>query len=168
MENAAIMKKLWKFWSALMKLTEYIVVYQLGVLCLVLLYQVISRYVFNRPLVWSEEMALYLLTWVTFLGLPYAIHKRTHVRMTSLEILFPETVRKWILTLMDIAFGIACVAAFLPSMEYFMTMSGVYSPGMRLNYGFVYVCIPIGFVLAILSLVADIGRLWMKDMAQDI
>ncbi|MDR3231406.1 MAG: TRAP transporter small permease [Synergistaceae bacterium] len=162
------MKKLEKFWSALMKLTERVVVFQLGALCLVLLYQVISRYVFNKPLIWSEEMALYLLTWVTFIGLPYAIHRRAHVRMTSLEVFLPRNARKWTLTLMDVVFGVACAAAFMPSVEYFMTMTGSHSPGMRLNYGFVYVCMPAGFTLTILSLVVDIGRLWTGDIPGDI
>ncbi|GHV37901.1 hypothetical protein FACS1894187_15820 [Synergistales bacterium] len=161
------MKKLYKIWPVLMKLTEYAVVYQLGALCLVLLYQVVSRYVFNKPLVWSEEAALYLLVWITFLGLSYGIHKRTHVRMTTLEALFPENMRKWTITLMDIAFGIACVMTFLPSVEYFIRMSGVRSPGMRLNYGIVYVCVPIGFTLAILSIIVDIGRLWTGDVPKN-
>jgi TRAP-type C4-dicarboxylate transport system permease small subunit len=158
------MEKLKKLWSALISVTEHIIVYQLGLLCLVLLYQVISRYVFNKPLIWSEEMAIYLMTWITFIGLSYAIHKRTHVRMTSLEILFPKAVRKWVLILMDIAFGGACVISFMPSVEYFRQMYGVHSPGMGIDYGLVYVCIPIGLVLALVCLLVDIGRLWTGDL----
>ncbi len=40
--------------------------------------QVFCRYVLNHSLFWSEELARYLLVWLTFLGATVAYHRRAH------------------------------------------------------------------------------------------
>ncbi len=40
--------------------------------------QVFCRYVLNHSLFWSEELARYLLVWLTFLGATVAYHRRVH------------------------------------------------------------------------------------------
>ena len=40
--------------------------------------QVFCRYVLNQSLFWSEELARYLLVWMTFLGASVAFHRRVH------------------------------------------------------------------------------------------
>ena len=40
--------------------------------------QVFCRYVLNHSLFWSEELARYLLVWMTFLGASVAFHRRVH------------------------------------------------------------------------------------------
>ena len=41
----------------------------LGVLALLMFSQVISRYVFNYSIIWSEEFPRILLVWIVFFGL---------------------------------------------------------------------------------------------------
>ena len=40
--------------------------------------QVFARYVLNHSLFWSEELARYLLVWLTFLGATVAYHRGVH------------------------------------------------------------------------------------------
>ena len=40
--------------------------------------QVFCRYVLNHSLFWSEELARYLLVWLTFLGATVAYHRSMH------------------------------------------------------------------------------------------
>jgi tripartite ATP-independent transporter DctM subunit len=44
---------------------------------------VISRYVFDRPLVWSDELASTLFLWLAMLGAVIAFHRDEHMRMTA-------------------------------------------------------------------------------------
>ena len=44
---------------------------------------VISRYVFDRPLVWSDELASILFLWLAMLGAVIAFRRDEHMRMTA-------------------------------------------------------------------------------------
>src|SRR3977135_690819 len=48
---------------------------------LVLLAGVISRYVFNRPLTWSDELASILFLWLAMLGAVIALRRAEHMRL---------------------------------------------------------------------------------------
>jgi TRAP-type C4-dicarboxylate transport system permease small subunit len=50
-------------------------------MCIVMLVQIISRYLFNAPLTWPEETARYLFIWVVFLGAAVAFKARAHLGM---------------------------------------------------------------------------------------
>jgi TRAP-type C4-dicarboxylate transport system permease small subunit len=60
----------------------------LGVLVLamtgVTLGQVVSRYVFGAPLIWSEEAARYLFVWVSMIGAALAARQGAHYALTAL------------------------------------------------------------------------------------
>src|SRR5207237_3055853 len=43
--------------------------------------QVVLRYVFDRPLVWSDELARYLFVWCAFLGWSVAARRRSPLAM---------------------------------------------------------------------------------------
>lgn len=46
---------------------------------LCVLVQVVLRYGFDRPLVWSDELARYLFVWCAFLGWIVAARRRSHL-----------------------------------------------------------------------------------------
>jgi TRAP-type C4-dicarboxylate transport system permease small subunit len=47
--------------------------------------QVILRYGFDRPLVWSDELARYLFVWCAFLGWMIAARRRSHLVVNLFE-----------------------------------------------------------------------------------
>jgi len=49
---------------------------------LCVLVQVIMRYGFDRPFVWSDELARYLFVWCAFLGWIVAARRRSHLTIT--------------------------------------------------------------------------------------
>src|SRR5215831_21040910 len=51
---------------------------------LVLLIGVISRFVFNHPLTWSDELASIMFLWLAMLGSVIALRRGQHMRMTAL------------------------------------------------------------------------------------
>lgn len=46
--------------------------------------QVVARYAFNEPLIWSEEAARYLFVWVSLLGAALATREGTHYVLDAL------------------------------------------------------------------------------------
>ena len=53
--------------------------------------QVFSRYILNHSLFWSEELARYLLVWLTFIGATVAYHRNMH---PGVDFLFKRLDRK--------------------------------------------------------------------------
>jgi TRAP-type C4-dicarboxylate transport system permease small subunit len=60
---------------------------------LVLLAQVIMRYVFGQALSWSEELALACFTWSMLLAIALGVHNSVHVRMDLLIDRLPDSWR---------------------------------------------------------------------------
>lgn len=75
---------------------------------LVLLAGVVARYGFNRPLMWSDEVASLLFLWLAMLGSVVALHRSEHMRMTAVVKALPEGWGSFVET---IALGV--MASFL-------------------------------------------------------
>jgi TRAP-type C4-dicarboxylate transport system permease small subunit len=56
--------------------------------------QVFSRYVLNYSLFWSEELARYMLVWLTFLGASVAYRRQAHPGMDVLHARMPPSLRR--------------------------------------------------------------------------
>ncbi|HBY56528.1 MAG TPA: TRAP transporter small permease [Candidatus Atribacteria bacterium] len=48
---------------------------------ILILFEVISRYVFKSPTVWSQEISIYLFIWSMFAGAAYTLQKGKHVHI---------------------------------------------------------------------------------------
>lgn len=56
--------------------------------------QIVTRYVFNNPLGWTEEIARYLLVLLTFIGAPIAVRNNSNVSLDFILTSAPLPVRK--------------------------------------------------------------------------
>jgi TRAP-type C4-dicarboxylate transport system permease small subunit len=59
----------------------------------------------GRPVVWTDELAQYLLVWLGFVGFILASRRGSHIRVTVLLDRFPERLRK----LLEVAIRLAIV-----------------------------------------------------------
>ncbi|WP_180994206.1 TRAP transporter small permease [Bacillus sp. Marseille-P3661] len=55
-----------------------------GALCLVLILGVSARYIFNAPIVFADEVSMFLLAWATFLGASLSVRRNDMVAVTFL------------------------------------------------------------------------------------
>lgn len=56
----------------------------LGILALSVFYEVISRYVFNHPTIWANEISTYLLQFLVFFTMGFLLIEGEHIRVTFL------------------------------------------------------------------------------------
>src|SRR3954466_10691578 len=57
---------------------------------------VVSRYVFNKPLTWSDELASILFLWLAMLGAVIALRRGDHMRLTTIVNLLRPQWRVWV------------------------------------------------------------------------
>jgi tripartite ATP-independent transporter DctM subunit len=69
--------------SSLGAFVEIVAAGLVGAEILILFAGVVSRYVFDRPLVWSDELASTLFLWLAMLGAVIAFRRDEHMRMTA-------------------------------------------------------------------------------------
>ena len=63
-------------------------------LVLVMFYEVVSRYVFERPTLWANELSLWMASFLFLLAGLYAMQQRSHIRIYIIYDLFPFWMKK--------------------------------------------------------------------------
>jgi tripartite ATP-independent transporter DctM subunit len=132
---------------------------------LVLLTGVVSRFVFNHPLTWSDELASIMFLWLAMLGAAIAQRRGQHMRMTALVGMCSGRVRGAVE-----AAGAAAPALFLllilvPSYNFAEDQTFVHTPALGLNDAFRAAALPVGVVLMLMaSLVRSTDRGWRDLM----
>ncbi|EFC91644.1 MULTISPECIES: TRAP transporter small permease subunit [Dethiosulfovibrio] len=56
------------------------------VMGLILFYEVVRRYFFNSPTIWTQEVSVYIFMWCMFGGASYALQKGKHVNIDLLTV----------------------------------------------------------------------------------
>lgn len=88
------MPKVKKYLGYVVKIEKYICSLLLVVMLIICFVAVVMRYMFDKPLVWSEEVILTLLIWFGFLCISIGIFGDSHIAIESVYKLFPSGVRK--------------------------------------------------------------------------
>ncbi|MEN8139228.1 MAG: TRAP transporter small permease [Bacteroidota bacterium] len=128
------------------KILERLLVALLSILVLDVLWQVASRYLLSSPSNFTDELAGFLLIWVTLLGAAYATGKKQHLALSLLSTkLSFETNKK--LNLLIYGITIVFVVAV-------MIVGGIWLIYTRFHLGQISAVlqIPIGYVYMILPL----------------
>ena len=74
------------------------------IMTLIIVVQVLLRYFFNSPLPWPEEVAVYLMLWMSYLCLPYLVYSNQNVSITFLPDYFKGTKVQYILEIIYVMF----------------------------------------------------------------
>lgn len=65
-----------------------------AILVAVMFYEVVVRYVFERPTLWANELSLWMAGFVFLLSGLYAMQQRSHIRIYIIYDMFPRTVQR--------------------------------------------------------------------------
>lgn len=121
--------------------------------------QVISRFILEHPLAWSEELSRYVMIWITFLGASLAIEKKAHPMIEIFAGYLPGRAKQ-----MAQIIAMLFSSVFYSMLIYFggqfaVRSFGQLTPAMGLPIGYVYLIIPISGVLLLISAVAEIEKI---------
>lgn len=143
--------------KVLQKIEENFLITCLSVMGIILTIQILLRYFFNAPISWAEELARYLQIWITFIGIGYGFRKSSHIALTLIKDKLPLKIAIIVSIINNIIMIFSCGVVIYIS-PIFLTQQNKLSSAMHVSMQLVYCVIPIGFVIAIIYLVADILR----------
>ncbi len=131
---------------------------------LILFAGVISRYVFNAPLTWSDELASILFLWLAMLGAVIALRRDEHMRLTTFLGLMGPRRRAWVETLGVVVVLVFALLMLEPAYEHFLDQWVVTTPALDWHDGVRVAAIGVGCVLL---LVIALARLAERASLQD-
>jgi TRAP-type C4-dicarboxylate transport system permease small subunit len=132
-----------------------------GVVIVVVLLQVFCRYVLGSALGWAEELSVYLLVWMVFLGAAAAAQDRSHIRVDVFVDLLPLRFRMIFRVMADLLQAVFMVVMVWLGFRMVGVMSGTQSPALHLPVGYVtYAALPLTFLAGIFYTVRDVHRAW--------
>ena len=85
-----------RFADRFTRTVEQTVAYALVLAVLVNFANVVARYVFRRPILGADELQVFLMVWMTFLGVVVVTWRRMHLRMDLLSERLPAGGRRWL------------------------------------------------------------------------
>jgi TRAP-type transport system small permease protein len=142
----------------LLKVATWAVIAAMGVIALVIPYEVFGRYVLNRMPVWSGELAVFSLAWASMMGAAVGLRRGYQVGMLAvLEKLPPRAAR------MVQGVGYLFMLVFLTVMLYHGAAQALVnwrqiSPGMEVRMFYPYLALPLGFGLMLSLTLEDLLR----------
>jgi TRAP-type C4-dicarboxylate transport system permease small subunit len=137
---------------------EYILSTLLMSIGIVMLIQVILRYVFKSPLSWAEEVCRYMFVWSAFMSIGYCFKKEKVLIVDALYVKFPKALKN----IMDIISAILTLIFFSflfirsISIVQAIASSGQVSSALGIPMKYVYMAAPVGLGIGVLRYLQSI------------
>lgn len=119
---------------------------------LLLFVNVVLRYVFLMPISWAEEVSLYLLVWIVFVGASVAIRTRGHIAVDLLPMVLPAALRRVLMIFVGfVTLGFLAVFFYYSGLHTLRVYnSGQVTPVMQAPMWLTYFAMPFGSALMFL------------------
>ncbi len=127
----------------------------LALMIVLVIAQVLFRYIFRLPVSHIEELARYTLIWSVMLGSTIAIKNKSHIAVDFLVEKFPWGIRKVIKTISCLGIVVFCILFMVEGWSLSVKGMTQLSPATMIPVGLIAISIPIsGFI----SLLYAIGN----------
>jgi TRAP-type C4-dicarboxylate transport system permease small subunit len=109
---------------------------------------VVSRYVFDSPIFWTDELANFLFLWLSMLGMVVALRGDGHMRLTTLANWVPEHWARWFAAVASLVVIAFVLEILLPAAQYLEQQRFVELISLQISDGWRVVAILVGSGLA--------------------
>jgi TRAP-type C4-dicarboxylate transport system permease small subunit len=143
----------------LTQISGYIAALSILAATLVIVHQVVVRYVFKIPTIWQVETAIYLLIAATFLGAPYGLRESAHINIDLLIIKLPAGQRRRLDIVTSLIAMLFCFfLAYRGAVMWWEAFEGGWRSSSLLSVPLVYpyALIPVGMFLTGLQYIVKI------------
>lgn len=123
--------------------------------------QIVSRYVFQNSLTWSEELVRYMFVWSAFLGVPFCIKHGLSIKVDQFRNLFPIPLQKVLMYIDKIIIFLLFLVLFVYSFTVIKAtyLSGQTSPAMQLPMWTVQISVTVSSLLSMIRSIQNLSHL---------
>jgi len=127
---------------------------------------VISRYVFDNPIIWTDELAGFLFLWLAMLGTVVALRSDGHMRLTTLVNISRPALGRWFNSVAALVVVAFVLEILVPAREYVAETQFVELTTLGISESYRSVSILLGMGLAaIISILRLIEHTSWRDFA---
>ncbi len=126
---------------------------------LICVFEVICRYVFNAPTMWTYEITAYMMLAAIFLAASYTLEKNTHVKVELITQHLKGMTKYVVLILSSIIGAVFCLCLFVVTANLTLSVFKLESTSMSLLHiplFPIYIFMPIGSLLLFLQSILQI------------
>jgi len=105
---------------------------------------VVSRYVFDRPLMWTDELANFLFLWLAMLGTVVALRRNEHMRLTTLINSLSPKRGQWLSTVAALLVIVFVIELLVPAAQYLEIQRSTELITLSISDGYRVVAILVG------------------------
>src|ERR1700677_4909463 len=109
---------------------------------------VVSRYLLDSPLFWTDELANFLFLWLSMVGMVVALRGDSHMRLTTLANWVPEHWANWFASVASLVVIAFVLEVLRPAADYLGQQSGVQLISLEISDGYRVIALLIGISLA--------------------
>lgn len=139
---------------------EYVLSGLLVVISVVMMLQVIMRYVFNSSLSWAEEASRYAFVWSALVSIGYSIKENSILKVDTLIEMLPTGLKHLLIMLINsivtLFFGYLFISS-IPAVQR-VIMTGQTSPALKIPLAWIYFAAIAGFFLATVRSIQKTGQ----------
>lgn len=149
--------------------TRNVLVFLMSMLVVVVVWQVFSRYILNAPSTFTDELARFLLIWVSLLGAAYYSGKNLHIAINVLPSRLSPPNRKKLnifIHLIVITFVLFVFVIGGGMLVYYTYTYLQLTPTLQIPMAFVYAIGPLSGLLIIFYKISDIANLLKSEPEQ--
>ncbi|MEK3936600.1 TRAP transporter small permease [Sporosarcina sp. FSL W7-1349] len=128
----------------------------------VLATQVVLRYFFQLGIIWSDELARFLMIALVYIGASSAVRDNSHITVSVFEDKFP-TLRKWFAPIQWIMIFIYSLFLIKFGWDTLKVVEAQSSANMGISMAWIYAVIPLSGLLTIIHLVGRLGKKKVKQ-----
>ena len=147
-KSMKVINRTTELFSALLLLTMVVLVF----------IQIVSRVIISSSFPWTEEIARFMMIWITFLGAAVAFQYGAHIGVEAFVERLPAKLRSFFIVITMLI----CLSFFILLIVYgYQLANGAFvqtSPALQIPMGYIYYIIPISGVLMCLNLFDVTGK----------
>jgi tripartite ATP-independent transporter DctM subunit len=123
---------------------------------------VVSRYVFDSPLIWTDELATFLFLWLAMVGAVVAVRRGGHMRLTTFVEWVGPATRSWLATVAELVVIVFVIELLVPTVAYLKVQASTELTTLEISDGYRVVAILVG--AGLIALVALLRLMETTDL----
>jgi tripartite ATP-independent transporter DctM subunit len=119
---------------------------------------VVSRYVFDSPIMWTDELGTFLFLWLAMLGAVVALRQDRHMRLTTFVTWCPPELGNWLGTVAELVVIVFVLEIIFPARKYLDVQASTELITLHVSDGYRVLAILVGA-----GLIATVALLRMLE-----